>query len=88
MTITARHRHMLEVADRTRDLDVIAGIVDTVHAEDVGYFEIEQAFRDSGAQSYLIAGDPVAIVLGIKEMLEIINEQGSTPDENRARLKE
>jgi hypothetical protein len=88
VTITARHRHMLEVADRTRDLDVIAGIVDTVHAEDASYFEIEQAFRDAGAQSYLIAGDPVSIVLGIKEMLDELNEQGGTPDENRARLKE
>lgn len=88
MTITARHRHMLEVADRTRDLDVIASIVETAVVEGASYFEIEQAFRDAAAQSYLIAGDPPTIVLGIHEMLEVIAERGSTPDENRARLKE
>jgi hypothetical protein len=85
--ISARHRHMLEVADRTRDVDVIGAIVDGVIEEGVSAFEIEQAFRDCGAQSYLIA-EPFSVVLGIKEMLDVINEQGITPDENRARLKE
>jgi hypothetical protein len=85
-TITARHRHMLEVADRTRDVEVISAIVEAVIAEGVTVIEVEEAFRDCAAQSYLIA-DPFQIVLGMKEMLDAINAAGITPDDNRAALK-
>ena len=84
--ITARQRHMLEVADRTRDVEVISAIVEAVIAEGIKPIEVEEAFRDASAQSYLIA-DPFQIVLGIKEMLDAVNKDGITPDENRAALK-
>jgi hypothetical protein len=80
---------MLEVADRTRDIAVIAGIVDVVMAEGVSAFEVEQAFRDAGAQSYLVGHNgKLTIVLGMAEMLAAVAELGITADENRARLKE
>ena len=89
MTINARQRHMLEVADRTRDVEVIAAIVDTVIVEGATPYEVEEAFRDAAAQSYLIdAGDgKLTIVLGMKEMLDELAEHEITPDENRDRLK-
>ena len=86
MTITARQRHMLEVADRTRDVDVVTSIVDAVLHEGATPIEVEEAFRDAAAQSYLIA-KPFSIVMGIKGMLDAVNEDGITPDENRAALR-
>ena len=84
--ITARQRHMLEVADRTRDVEVISKIVEAVIDEGATPIEVEEAFRDCAAQSYLIA-EPFQIVLGIREMLDVVNRDGITPDENRAALK-
>ena len=69
--ITARQRHMLEVADRTRDVEVISKIVEAVIDEGATPIEVEEAFRDAAAQSYLIA-EPFQIVLGIKEMLDAV----------------
>jgi hypothetical protein len=87
MTVTARHRHMLLVADRTRKIDVIAAIVDVVMSEGATAAEVEQAFRDGSAQSYLIANDDkLSIVLGIKEMLAAVGEANMTPDQNRQAL--
>jgi hypothetical protein len=87
VTVTARHRHMLLVADRTKDVDVIAGVVDAVMAEGVTAVEVEQAFRDGAAQSYLIASDDdISIVFGIKEMLAAVGEANMTPDQNRQAL--
>jgi hypothetical protein len=78
---------MLLVADRTRDVDVIAGVVDAVMAEGVTAIEVETAFRDGAAQSYLIAaGDDVSIVLGMQEMLAATGEANMTPDANRQAL--
>jgi len=84
--ITPRQRHMLEVADRTRDVDVITQIVDATLIEGATPIEVEEAFRDAGCQSYLIA-KPFSVVIGIAEMLDAVNEDGITPDENRAALK-
>lgn len=91
MTINARQRHMLEVADRTRDVEVITAVIDTVLVEGVAPFEVEQAFRDAAAQTYLIAGEdadtPLTVVLGMREMLDVLADQELTPDQNRAALK-
>jgi hypothetical protein len=78
---------MLLVADRTRDVDVIAGVVDSVMAEGVTAIEVETAFRDGAAQSYLIVdSDDVSIVLGMQEMLAAVGEANMTPDQNRQAL--
>jgi len=78
---------MLEVADRTRDVEVISAIVEAVIAEGIKPIEVEEAFRDCAAKSYLIA-DPFQIVLGMKEMLDALAEHEITPDENRAALRD
>jgi len=86
VTVTARHRHMLLVADRTRKIDVIAAIVDVVMSEGATAAEVEQAFRD-GSAHYLIANDDkLTIVLGMKEMLAAVGEANMTPDQNRQAL--
>jgi hypothetical protein len=77
---------MLLVADRTRKIDVIAAIVDVVMSEGATAAEVEQAFRDGSAQSYLIADDKLTIVLGMKEMLAAVGEANMTPDQNRQAL--
>jgi hypothetical protein len=78
---------MLLVADRTKDVDVIAGVVDSVMAEGATPIEIETAFRDGAAQSYLVADDDdISIVLGMKEMLAAVGEANMTPDQNRQAL--
>jgi hypothetical protein len=86
--ITAEHRRMLEVADRTKDVDVIAGIVHSImiEAPDLTLLDIETALRDAAAQSYLIAGDKPEIVLGMPAMLATLAAIGVTPEQNRARL--
>jgi hypothetical protein len=88
MAVTAEHRRMLEVADRTKDVDVIAGIVHSImiEAPDLTLLDIETALRDAGAQSYLIAGDKPEIVLGMPAMLATLAAIGVTPEQNRSRL--
>jgi hypothetical protein len=78
---------MLLVADRTKDVDVIAGVVDAVMAEGVTAIDVETAFREGSAKSYLIIdGEDVSVVLGMKEMLAAVGEAKMTPDQNRQAL--
>jgi len=86
--ITDEQRHQLEVADRTRDLDVIGIIVDDMLVETlVAPLEIETALRDAAAQTYLIANQgEISIVLGMQNWLAALEQHGITPEENRAAL--
>jgi hypothetical protein len=87
--ITAEQRHQLEVADRTRDIDVIGVIVDDMLVEhpEVTPMDIETALRDAAAQTYLIAHDgEVSIVLGMPDWLTALEHYGMTPEQNRAAL--
>jgi hypothetical protein len=91
MTITAELRHQLEVADRTRDIDVIMHIVDDMLVEhtDVTPLDIEMCFRDAAAQTYLVADDPnesLSVVLGMPAWRDALNDAGMTPDQNRTAL--
>jgi hypothetical protein len=47
--LTPKQRHALVVADRTRDVRVVAAIIADVLAAnpDVNLFDVETAFRDS-----------------------------------------
>lgn len=58
MPLSPNQRHKLLMADKTQDADWIAAVVLNVLAanRDATLFEIEMAFRDGAAQSYLIAG--------------------------------
>jgi hypothetical protein len=87
--ITAKQRHQLEVADRTRDIDVIGIIVDDMLVEhpEVTPIDIETSLRDAAAQTYLIVNDgEISVVLGMQSWLTTLEQLGVTPDENRAAL--
>ena len=86
--LTKQHRNMLLVADRTRDLDVIAAVIEVVLTEShATLLDIEIAFRDAACLTYLIANDEAPkIVLHMPAMLQALNELGITPEENRTRL--
>jgi hypothetical protein len=87
--ITAKQRHQLEVADRTRDLDVISIIIDDMLVEhpQVTPLDIETALRDAAARTYLIAKDgEINVVLGMQDWLNTLEQHGMTPEENRAAL--
>ena len=88
--ITARQRHQLLLADRTRDAGWISAAIEHVLASDpsVTLLDIELALRDGGAYSYVIAcqGKMVQVVLGMKDWLAAIKAAGLSPDANRAAL--
>ena len=79
---------MLLVADRTRDVDVIAAIVDHVLTEnpDATLLEIEMCFRDGAGHSYLIANGNPRIAIGMPTMITELALAGITPEQNRAAL--
>ena len=54
----------------------------------VTLLDIEIAFRDGGAYSYVIAGQGkmVQVVLGMKDWLAALKAAGLSPDANRAAL--
>jgi hypothetical protein len=83
-------RHQLEVGDRTRDVDVMAALVDSILAEnpELTPLDIEMALRDAGCQSYLVAHDDqgISIVLGMPAWRTVLADADVTPDENRAAL--
>ena len=87
--ISASDRHMLLVADRTRDPAVVAAVVESVMADNpaVTLFDVETAFRDGAAHSYIIAGDPFEIVIGMPAWRAALDELGIEPQDNRATLK-
>ena len=87
--ITDKQRHMVLVADRTRDLDVIATIIDTLLAENknLSPLDVEAALRDAAAHAYLIAAaSKLSVVIGMPAWKSALAELGVTPDENRAAL--
>lgn len=85
--LTRQHRNMLLVADRTRNLDVIAVVIDHVLAESgVPLLDIEMCFRDAACHTYLIANGTPKIVIDMPAMLKALVELDITPEENRTRL--
>lgn len=91
MTISDDQRRQLLAADRTRDVDVIATIVDTMLDENdnLAPLDVEMCFRDAAAQTYLVADDAnesISVVLGMPAWREALNAAGITPDQNRAAL--
>ena len=85
--LTKQHRNMLLVADRTRNLDVIAVVIDHVLAEShATLLDVEMAFRDAACLTYLVANGEPRIVLHMPAMLQALAELDITPEENRTRL--
>jgi hypothetical protein len=71
--LTPKQRHALLMADRTKDVAVIRGTIDRVLSEDpdTTFFDIEMAFRDAAAHTYLVMeGGSLRIVFGMSEWLE------------------
>ena len=88
MPLSIQHRHAVLLADRTGDVGTITIVVIEVLAASLETtpLEIETALRHGAAQSYLIAGERLSIVLGLPAMLHTLAASGSTPEQNRAAL--
>jgi hypothetical protein len=87
--ITDEHRRQILVADRTRDVDVLAKIIDSVVAEnpDTTPLDVETALRDATGHCYLVAEeDGISIVLGMPAWRDALQAAGMTPEQNRAAL--
>ena len=87
--IGAADRHLLLVADRSRDPSVVKAAVENIMAFNpaVTLHEIEIALRDGAAQSYIIAGDPFEIVIGMAAWRAALGELGIEPEDNRDTLR-
>ena len=84
MPISIQHRHALLLADRTHDVGVISTVVTEVLAAnpDTNLLEIEQAFRDNAAATYLVAKtEGFEVVLGLLAMLTAVGKAGITSAE-------
>ena len=81
-------RRRLLVADRSRNAGVVTAAITEVLAAnpDADLFDVEIAFRDGGAHSYLIAGERLSIVFGMQAMLAAVTAAGMTVKQNRAAL--
>jgi hypothetical protein len=80
-------RRRLLVADRSRHAGVSAAVTEVLAANpDADLFDVEIAFRDGGAHSYLIAGESLSIVFGMQAMLAAVTAAGMTVKQNRAAL--
>ena len=87
----AKQRHQLLLADRTRADAWITAVVEHLLAADptVTLAEVETAFRDAAALSYVIAGrDKTFCVItgGMPAMLAALGEAGRRPEQNRQAL--
>ena len=66
---------------------VTAAITEVLAANpDADLFDVEIAFRDGAAHSYLIAGERLSIVFGMQAMLAAVTAAGMTVKQNRAAL--
>lgn len=88
MPITAKQRHQLLVADRTRSGGWITAVVEHLLTADpaVTLLDVKAAFRDAGAQAYVIGGDPFEIVLGVSAWRAALERCGVTAAKNWAAL--
>ena len=87
--LNPHQRRRLLVADRSGDAGVVTAAITEVLAANpyADPFDVEIAFRDARAQSYLIAGtNTFSIVLGMQAMLAAVTAAGMTVKQNRAAL--
>ena len=78
----------LLAADRSRNAGVVTAAITEVLAAnpDADLFDVEIAFRDADAHSYLIDGERLSIVFGMQAMLAAVTAAGMTVKQNRAAL--
>jgi hypothetical protein len=91
MPLSLKQRHKLLTADRTHDAGWIAAVIENLLAADptVTLAEVEAAFRDGFAQSYLIAGPGKTFQVvtgGIAAWRNALNAAGVTAEANSATL--
>ena len=86
--LNPHQRRRLLAADRSRNAGVVTAAITEVLAAnpDADLFDVEIAFRDGGAHSYLIAGERLSIVFGMQAMLAAVTAAGMTVKQNRAAL--
>jgi hypothetical protein len=91
MPLTADQRHVLFLADRSRDAGQITVVIEHALAAnpDADLFDVELAFRDAACAAYVIAGPSKAfhvVTGGLSAMLAVLGAAGRSPLENRAVL--
>ena len=92
MSFTPKQRHKLVMADRTRDETWITVMIEDLLAANpqTTLLEIDQEFRDAGAQTHLIATPGTAagveVVLGELAFRRRVAAAGMTAEQNRAAL--
>jgi hypothetical protein len=89
MPLTADERRVLLLADRSRDAGKISAAVALVLAANPSatLFEVEAAFRDGAAHSYVIVGAPFEIVIGKQAWIAALGRVGLSPQEHRKVLQ-
>lgn len=91
MQMRTDQRAALLRAERTRKPEtIVAAIAHALEASPgATMLDCEMTFRDSGAQTYLVAAGEtgeVKICIGIAEALVALNAAGRTPEQNRVAL--
>lgn len=89
MPLDLKQKHRLLMAGRTRDAAWITAVIENVLAADptITLDEIEGAFRDAAATTYLVGtADRFEVVIGMPAMLAAIGAAGMTAAENLAAL--
>ena len=87
--ISAKQRHRLLSADRSRDPATIAAAVRDVLAAspDLTAGDCEQALRDGACHAFLLAAEGgFEVVVGFARLADKLAAAGSTPAKNRAAL--
>jgi hypothetical protein len=89
MPLDPKQRHKLLMADRTRDAAWITAAIQHQMAADstVTLDEVEAAFREAAANSYLIAcPGKFEVVIGVQVWIAELDRLGRTPGQNRQAL--
>ena len=88
MALSLDQQHALLIAERSRDVGVIAAAVNDVLAENphATLLDIETAFRDEGSHVYLIAGPTLSVVIGMPAWRVALDRAGLSPETNRMAL--
>ena len=88
MPLSVQHRYAVLLADRTGDVGTITTVATEVLAAnpETTPLDIENALRNAGAQSYLIAGVELTVVIGMQSMPAAVDAAGMTAADNRAAL--
>lgn len=90
--LTSKQKHVLLLADQTKDLRKVVDAINDVMAEnqDATYLEIEMAFRDAAAKTYLVVNNEnkMVVLFGMQRWLETLAELELNQYQNWDRLQQ